>query len=103
MKTTFSQGDIVKFKEGLHENFVLITQAQFDAARAHYMDPDRKVGDQTVLVESGMYNVAHPGTYMSVAACRPNSQLMLVIGEKRHDDGRFTAAFIGASMLDIVE
>ena len=103
MKTTFSQGDIVRFKDGLHQDFVLITQAQFDVARHHYIDPARKVGDQTVLVQEGTYETTHPGTMMYVAACRQHSQLMLILGEARTKDGRFTAAFVGAGMLDIVE
>ena len=102
MKTTFKQGDIVKFKDGMHQDFILVTQDQFDAARHHYTDPARQIGDQTVLIQEGEYKTAHPGNLMYIAACRPNHQLMLLLGETR-SAGCFTAAFVGVSMLDIVE
>ncbi len=103
MRTSFKPGDVVKFKDGQHESFVMITQAQFDKARAHFNSSERKPGDQTVLVEEGEYEVAHPGNYMYVAACRPNHQLMMLLGQNRNSDGRFTCAFVGAGQLDIVE
>ena len=103
MNKTFSQGNIVRFKEGLHQDFVLITQSQFDIARQHYNDSTRQAGDQTMLVQEGEYKTAHPGDLMYIAACRPNHQLMLLLGEARTKDGYFTAAFVNADMLDIVE
>ena len=101
-KKTFSVGDIVRFKEGLHQDLVLVNQEQFDQARAHYNDPARKVGEQTALIESGEYVTIHPGNYMTVAACRPTSLMMLVLGDSRRSVG-FSAGFVPASLLEIVQ
>ena len=103
MKTTFNQGDVVRFKDGLYQDFVLVTQAQFDVARHHYNDLSLQIGERTVLIQEGEYKAVHPGDLMYVAACRSNSQLMLILGETRAEDGRFAVAFIGAGMLDIVQ
>lgn len=103
MKTTFNQGDIVQFKEGMHQDFVLVTQAQFDIARHHHSNLSLQVGERTVLIQEGEYKTIHPGNFMYIASCRSNSQLMLLLGEARVGDGRFAVAFVSADMLDIVE